>query len=462
MVYVIGLITKLPTLMRHQSRITYFLKFSPIKKIGGMYTGENTRQDWTRSAVGYPPIGPPQTYDQHPLYPPENVPPMSDLIPPPTCQRKNTDKPVSVDIDKLACGNNLSEYGSDYFDIFRFPNWNVLLESENNWPNFQITINYPTKPGRSKVLKLAMQQLIGTGGYGTVSKYTDSYTGVSYAVKSTESCWEAEVSRQLETGNCQTIPCRLLYTNRHGLCFFLMPMMSGDLNSLKRKLKTTLPKDYPRYCRTVLTLCEIVRQQLICIHAKVDCAYLDLKLANILYMCDNGKFTLHIGDLGSIYLPKPNTSKYHNLPQVCTTVSTFPPPEFKWEAFKEYSTKENIYPLLAWQLGTLFFQFSPNQTECRFTDTMNRKCDWPILHANHLKESHHQNSHMVIEKWCYESAEKEVGMLFGEKISKLLCVKSEERPDITHMNFLDQVSERDELYLGRDSDSNKIPRCGIS
>jgi hypothetical protein len=53
-----------------------------------MYTGENTRQDWTRSAVGYPPIGPPQTYDQRPVYPPENAPPMSDLIPPPTCQRE--------------------------------------------------------------------------------------------------------------------------------------------------------------------------------------------------------------------------------------------------------------------------------------------------------------------------------------------------------------------------------------
>ncbi len=51
-----------------------------------MYTGENTRQGWTRSATRYPSVGPPQTYDPHPLYGPGNGPSAPDPIPPPIGQ----------------------------------------------------------------------------------------------------------------------------------------------------------------------------------------------------------------------------------------------------------------------------------------------------------------------------------------------------------------------------------------
>ena len=62
-----------------------------------MYTGENTRHEWTRSASRYPPVGPPQSHDQHPLYLPENEPSMFNQLPP----SSNPSEPTVTEQNKV-------------------------------------------------------------------------------------------------------------------------------------------------------------------------------------------------------------------------------------------------------------------------------------------------------------------------------------------------------------------------
>ncbi len=195
-------------------------------------------------------------------------------------------------------------------------------------------------------------------------------------------------------------------------------------------------------------------------HTKIKCVYLDLKLTNILYRCDDGKFTVHIGDLGSIYLPS------HSTPKLCATVSTFPPSEFNWQGEKVYEllTKDS-YPLLAWQMGVLFFQFSPNQTICPYKDSANDICNRHPLQFAHL--SHHsQKDRQYIQDWCYTSAKQEVEGMFGKNMSDLLCQDTKKRPNLREMKFLDQITNLDELYFEprkyETIINERISNCGIS
>jgi hypothetical protein len=150
---------------------------------------------------------------------------------------------------------------------------------------------------------------------------------------------------------------------------------------------------------TFLNICEKIREQMVCL---LDIpgnyyVYLDLKLANVLYKCNNpanlNQTKLLLGDIGSAV---PSASGGY--------ATTFPPPEcllnpdgtinFASRGVR-FRTLENKEQALSWNLGILLLSFVSGQSLQYYT--------WPAINSNSgINLVNHQNF-MIVLRNTYRS-----------------------------------------------------------
>ena len=198
---------------------------------------------------------------------------------------------------------------------------------------------------------------LGSGGYGSVLKLVDSNKKVALAIKITEQNDEELIADALLQSDCNVLKMKFIdeveFDTDSKIVYF-MELAEGDLESFFKNHK----EEINRNPQIFLNILESIRKQLLCIIKignKVaeegifdgNYTYTDMKLANILYKCDNSKnlndVRFMIGDLGGAV---PDRDK--------DFLATFPPYKFKeGRGFFKLQTQEDKLQASAWGLGIL-------------------------------------------------------------------------------------------------------------
>ena len=229
---------------------------------------------------------------------------------------------------------------------------------------------------------------IGSGASGTVLKYVDANKRVALAVKFTADNEEEEISNALNNSNCHilkmrqsgknwTVPRAILWrlfsvfwsTAISGFSYF-MELADGDLYGflMDEDIRPEL-KNHPKI---FLDIAETIRVQLLCLfNLNKNYVYTDIKLANILYKCDeHNNVHFMLGDLGSAV---PSDSGDY--------IATYPPVNFGQGLFKLKTLLEKE-STLSWQMGILlislfpFYKFSTNAQILKYMSDKRDKLSW--------------------------------------------------------------------------------------
>jgi hypothetical protein len=229
---------------------------------------------------------------------------------------------------------------------------------------------------------------IGSGASGTVLKYVDANKRVALAVKFTADNEEEEISNALNNSNCHilkmrqsgknwTVPRAILWrlfsgfwsTAISGFSYF-MELADGDLYGflMDEDIRPEL-KNHPKI---FLDIAETIRVQLLCLfNLNKNYVYTDIKLANILYKCDeHNNVHFMLGDLGSAV--QSDSGEY---------ISTYPPVNFGQGLFKLKTLLEKE-STLSWQMGILlillfpFYKFSTNAQIVKYMSHKSDKLTW--------------------------------------------------------------------------------------
>jgi len=229
---------------------------------------------------------------------------------------------------------------------------------------------------------------LGSGAYGTVLKYVDSNKRVALAVKFTSDNEEEEISNALNNSNCHILKMRqsgknwsvprtiwmrlfsgLLSTAISGFSYF-MELADGDLYGFL--MDEAIRPELKNHPKIFLDIAETIRVQLLCLfNLNKNYVYTDIKLANILYKCDeHNNVHFMLGDLGSAV---PSDSGDY--------IATYPPVNFGQGLFKLKTLLEKE-STLSWQMGILlislfpFYKFSTNTQILKYMSDKRDKLTW--------------------------------------------------------------------------------------
>lgn len=146
-----------------------------------------------------------------------------------------------------------------------------------------------------------LEKKLGSGSYGTVSKYRDSVHNVFLAIKEAKNNEEDEISNALQNSDCNVLRSRCL--GKAGSKYlYIMELAEGDLLNLVHNIQK------PTSVQFVFNIVEQIRRQMLCIYElkpKHYYLYADVKLLNILYKCDDpndlNNYKSIFGRLGECY-----------------------------------------------------------------------------------------------------------------------------------------------------------------
>ena len=266
---------------------------------------------------------------------------------------------------------------------------------------------------------------VGKGAYGDVALY--AYGSVSYTIKCTEIDEQAIVQR-FDDAYCNAIPLRhISFLDGHGSTsndkYFIMPEMDGTLGDFIRgphKLDMSLPEH-----RSIVTqICNIVKNQLLCMYKHTNIPYLDLKDENVLYRCVDNSIQIYVADIGSLHMDKDNN----------TIVSTYPPPECNKSGYIILQKETDHISKLSWAVGILFLSFV-GLVGCPFRGEYTTAGYMDIVHTTGNDFSKQMMTYYS-NRQHIEHMQKKLEVYFGQEIGDLLHPDPTKRTMLTINNNL--------------------------
>ena len=207
----------------------------------------------------------------------------------------------------------------------------------------------------NNIFDFMIDKKLGSGGNGRIYKLKGADLKVYLAIKFGNSDDETKIAEELNNSNCNVLKVKSVgkqlknYQEKNKVenYAYFMELADGNLRDLALKFDSLGLNEINRF----LTICEIIRKQMICIFdINNDYVYIDMKLENILYKCrDSSKlneYNLMIGDLGAAV---PSGGYY---------LSTYPPYEHRnQKGFINFNNNDEKLSALSWELGILLLSF---------------------------------------------------------------------------------------------------------
>jgi serine/threonine protein kinase len=198
---------------------------------------------------------------------------------------------------------------------------------------------------------------LGEGGFGTVSLFKDNLQKVSFAIKSSDTNDEEEISKALKKNGCAVLKTR--FFGKKGIMYHcIMELADGDLLHWGEALINTNPSLINQ--ELFLGIAEEIRRQLLCIFnldkRNNKFLYYDIKLENILFKCDDqqnlNNYRIMLGDLGS-------ASKLISPAKLADGhiyACTYPAWERRDDPF--FKSKQDKLDALSWEIGIILLYLS--------------------------------------------------------------------------------------------------------
>ena len=238
-------------------------------------------------------------------------------------------------IEKAHCVSK----NNDFFKKISFDDYEYPVEIEPSFENPERIIC------NNKIY--SKQKIIGKGGYGKIILYEDlkNNTKIILKIEKNNIITEKKIGHFISNNpKCNTIRVRYVDSidkkTPEQLNYYILDYLDGDLEKL-----ITIYKEKKQFKEWFTTVVEEIRKQIVCLY-KEDYFYTDLKLANILYCFFNNKFTIHLGDLGSV---TPLFKGYN--------IASFPPIEYNESGvrsgFIKIESKIQAKQILTWLLGII-------------------------------------------------------------------------------------------------------------
>jgi serine/threonine protein kinase len=192
---------------------------------------------------------------------------------------------------------------------------------------------------------------IAEGAYGAVYKYGDTSNSVNIAIKFAQRNDEEDISNELRNSGCDVLRVRYLgkqieFEGRNIYPYF-MELADGDLTRWVTKMFKNYPYGIPK--QIIFNVLEKLWRQMNCLFEN-NRVYVDIKLENILFKCDDplkigeDGVRFMIGDLGGA-VPDDDGD----------LASTYPPFEYRdrrgFIRVRESDSSDKA--ILAWEFGIL-------------------------------------------------------------------------------------------------------------